>query len=191
MRMIRLYGIVLLGAICGCASTTLTSTWKEPGAGPIQFRKVLVVAPSRDPNVRRSAEDEMVREIKSAHAVASYTFIPETELGNDEAIRARARAAGFDGAVVMRVVSVDKEATWVPGVWSGGIYAYGGWPAYDPGYTRIDTYVRVETNVYSVADDKLLWASASRTTNPSSVRDLVDDTAEAVAKEMKKQGLLL
>jgi hypothetical protein len=75
-------------------------------------------------------------------------------------------------------------------MWSGPYYAYGGWPAYDPGYVRVDTYVRVETNVYSLPDDRLVWASASRTENPGSVRSLVSDTAKAVAKSMRSQGLV-
>jgi hypothetical protein len=90
----------------------------------------------------------------------------------------------------MRVVAVEREATWAPGTWTGTYYAYGGWPAYYSGDVQVDTYVRVETNVYSVPDDRLVWASASETTNPSSVRSLVEKTAKAVADEMRKQGLL-
>jgi hypothetical protein len=177
----------LLGA---CASTSVLSTWRDPSVGSLAFHKILVIAPNHDPSLRRIAEDELARRIVRVQAVPSYTFISAADVDNNEAIRARATAAGFDGAVVMRITSVDKQATWVPGAWAGPYYAYGGWPAYDPGYVRVDTHVRVETNVYSLADDKLLWASASSTSNPSSVRSLVSDTADAVAKEMRKVGLI-
>jgi hypothetical protein len=193
VRKICWFGVAQLAAACvlsGCASTTLLSTWREPGVGQLSFQKVLVIAPSHDPSLRRAAEEELARRIKRAQAIPSYTLIPEAELENDEAVRARAKSEGFDGVVVMRVVSVDKQATWVPGAWTGRYYAYGGWPAYDPGQIQINTYVRVETNVYSARDDKLVWASASRTTNPSNVNSLVASTAKAVGKEMKKQGLI-
>jgi hypothetical protein len=36
----------------------------------------------------------------------------------------------------------------------------------------------------------MAWASASVTTNPSSVHSLVSSTAHAIAKEMRKEGLL-
>jgi hypothetical protein len=183
--------LAALVALSSCASTAVLSSWKEPSAGPFSFRKVLVVSSSQDPSVRRMTEDELASRIQNTVAVPSYRIIPDNELGNDQAIRNRAKAAGFDGVIVMRVVSVDREATWVPGVWSGPYYAYGGWPTpYDPGYMQVDTLVRVETNVYSLPEDQLVWASATQTVNPDNARDLVKSTAGAVAKEMRKQGFL-
>jgi hypothetical protein len=182
--------LALALAFTACASTTLLSTWRNPSVGQLAFHKVLVIVPNHDESLRRAAEDELVSQFKHTNAVASYTIIPESELGNNEQIRERAKQAGFDGAVVMRLVNVSREANWVPGAVVGPYYAYGGWPVYDPGYVQIDTYVRLETNVYALADDKMAWASASVTTNPSSVRSLVSSTAHAVGKEMRKEGLL-
>jgi hypothetical protein len=58
------------------------------------------------------------------------------------------------------------------------------------GYVAYDTYVRVETNVYSLPDERLVWASATRTANPKDVKGLVDDTVKAVKKAMRDQGLV-
>jgi hypothetical protein len=49
----------------------------------------------------------------------------------------------------------------------------------------------VETLVYSLRQDTLLWGGTSRTTNPNSLSTLVTEVADATAKEMTKQGLLL
>jgi hypothetical protein len=38
--------------------------------------------------------------------------------------------------------------------------------------------------------DKLLWASTSRTTNPKDLATLVTEVAAATVAEMTKQGLL-
>jgi hypothetical protein len=78
----------------------------------------------------------------------------------------------------------------VPGTYAGPYWAFGGWPMYDYGYVQTDTVVRVDTNIYSVPDNRLVWASASKTFNPGSARKLVDSVAKAVAKEMKKEGLV-
>jgi len=48
----------------------------------------------------------------------------------------------------------------------------------------------VTTNIYSVPDEKLIWASRSQTTDPTSVDNLVDEVVDANVKEMEKQGLL-
>jgi hypothetical protein len=48
----------------------------------------------------------------------------------------------------------------------------------------------VETLVYSVARDKLLWAGKSKTTNPSDIQKVIHDLATGAAKEMRKAGFI-
>jgi hypothetical protein len=56
---------------------------------------------------------------------------------------------------------------------------------------RTYTVVSVETLVYSLRQNKLVWGGQSTTTNPSSVDRLVHDTATKVARELERQGLLI
>jgi hypothetical protein len=90
--------------------------------------------------------------------------------------KAWVKQEGFDGAVIMRPVAVDKETSYVPGQayvvpsHYGSMWGYWGtgWGyAYDPGYVKQDQIVSVEGNVYSVADDKLVWPAAPRRTIPN------------------------
>ena len=71
-----------------------------------------------------------------------------------------------------------------------GYYGYGWGVAYDPGYIRQDQLVYVETTIYSVPDRKLLWAGVTETINPRDVRRTVGEIVDAVAKNMRKEGLL-
>ena len=73
--------VCLLGAailmLAACASTTLTNSWRDPAyKGPL-LKKVMVMAVSTQPSVRRVFEDEFVSELKAAgvEATASYTLI--------------------------------------------------------------------------------------------------------------------
>jgi hypothetical protein len=52
--------------------------------------------------------------------------------------------------------------------------------------------VRVETLIYSVDRDELLWAGRSETTNPKekNIAKLVKDLADATGKELRKAGLI-
>jgi len=50
--------------------------------------------------------------------------------------------------------------------------------------------VSVETLVYSLDRDEPLWSSTTRTTNPQDIAHLVNEVANASAKEMVAQGLL-
>ena len=55
---------------------------------------------------------------------------------------------------------------------------------------RTDTIVSVETLVYSLAQDKLVWAGRSTTTNPRQVGPFVQELTAKVASELKKVGLI-
>jgi hypothetical protein len=53
-----------------------------------------------------------------------------------------------------------------------------------------NTIVSVETLVYSLKQNKLLWSGRSKTTNPENVEKMVQELSAATAKELKKQRLI-
>lgn len=185
----------------GCATTTFTSVWKAPDAPQIVLsgQKVAAVVMTPREGPRRTAEDALARELtkRGADAVASYTFLSDQDLKDEAAAKAQIQKAGVQGVVVMRVTSQDQSVTYTPSTWSRGYYpsfwgywGYGWGAVYSPGSIRTDTIVNVETLVYSVADDKLLWAGVSGTTNPNQVDAFVTEIVDEAAKEMRKSGLL-
>jgi hypothetical protein len=106
-------------------------------------------------------------------------------------LRRRVEAAGFDGAVVLRLSGSRTERTYVPSnasLW--GYYGRGWGMAYDPGYMREDELVDIETALYSVADRQLLWVGTTQSLNPSDVRRTVDEIARAVAERLRQEGLI-
>ncbi len=117
-----------------------------------------------------------------------------------EAAKAKAalEKAGVAGVVVMRPVGKEQQISSTPtmyagpyyaGFW-GGYYGYGWGAPYGGSEIRTDTFVSIETLVYSLKQNKLVWASQSRTMNPSNVDGLVKDVANASARELRKQGLI-
>ena len=207
MPMLALVAAAALSA-GGCATTKLTDAWKAPDApAKFDFKKILAACVTGDDAMRRTAEDYLVLRIGPDRTTPSYKVVPASETQDMEKAKARVKEAGFDGAIVLRVVSVDQEDTYAPPAYTGGVGVpagyYGGyygsfwgdwgtgWPmVYDPGYIKSDRVVRVETLVYSVTDDKLLWGARTQTTNPASVLRAVDDIADAVAARLKKDGLI-
>jgi hypothetical protein len=188
--------IVILSVLVACASTEIVESWRDRTAGPIGFKKVVVFFFGKDQAMRRKAEDELVRQIKGTQSVTSYSLIPEAEFKDLDKVWDRLKERAFDGAVIMRLLGVEKEVTQVPGSYPGYYYSFRGyyrytWPVvYDPGYLRTDRIARVETNLYSLAEDKLIWAGVSETFNPKNAVSLVGDVARSVAKDLKAKGLL-
>ena len=134
-----------------------------------------------------------------ANSTASYQVLTEDETRDANRAKAKIASAGFDGAVIIRYVGTDKQTTYVPGTtWWGpapygsmyGYWGYGWGAVYDPGYLVTDTIISLEALVFDVKNDKLLWASRSETTNPSSMNDLVNSLIDATVREMKKQKVL-
>jgi hypothetical protein len=187
----------------GLAATshTLTSTWKAPGTGPLDFadKKVAALVITTDDGLRMSAEAALAREIsaRGPKGVAAYTVIPREELTDKEKAKSWFERSAIEGIVAMRIVGVDKSTSYSAVVWSSGYYNnfydyYGnGWTTVTPiGKGRVDTTLAVETLLYQVSDARLLWASISETTNPKDAGTFMKGLVSAVVKELQKEGLV-
>jgi hypothetical protein len=201
-------GLTAALSLSACASAGFVSSWKAPDAQPLELRgtKVAAIVMMSDEAPRRAAEDALAREIsaRGAKGVAMYTILTGAKPENEAEARAVLERDGFAGAVVMRPVAVEKEVSSSPVVYSapmyggfyGGYYGHGWGSAYghtatmSGGEIRTDTIVVVETLVYSLKQNKLVWAGQSRTTNPKNVDQLVRKLAAAAAKELQEQGLV-
>ena len=188
--------VVAVGVACG-ASTKLTAVWKAPEAAGTRFKKIIVAAQTKDQATRRSLESHLVARI--ANSTASYEVLTEDETRDVNRAKAKISSAGFDGAVIVRYVGTDKQTTYVPGTtWWGpapygsmyGYWGYGWGAVYDPGYMVTDTIISLESLVFDVGKDKLIWASRSETTNPTSMQNLVNSLIDTTVREMKKQKVL-
>lgn len=198
--------VLAAAVLSACASGNLVSSWKAPNAAPLEMtgEKVAAVVMMSDPSARRAAEDALARELsaRGAEGIPMYTIAPTAGAGDEEAAREAAEQAGVAGVVVMRPVRTEQQVSSTP-VYSGP--AYGGyWSGYygfgwgspwsmgvaSAGEIRTDTIVFVETLVYSLRQNELLWGGQSKTTNPATVDRLVEDTAKQVARELERQGLL-
>ncbi len=178
----------------GCATTEMTSTWTDPGAKGKMLSKVAVICMAKDPGLRRQAEDAAASQLqmKGAQGIASYQILGEVDLKDREAVKAKLRDAGVDGALVMRMTGVTEQASMVAGPYStfDGYYDYGA-AVYEPGYVQTDTIVHAVSNLYSLAENKLIWSGTSRTFDPASATQFMTDVSKAVAQSLQKDRLIL
>ena len=176
------------------------STWKSPDAGTTSFigKKVATVLITQDDGLRVSGEEALARELEARGitAVASYRIVPKPELASAERAKPWFERAAVEGVVAVRPISKDKVREYTPATWTQSYYSsfwnyYGyGWGAYySPGVDRVDTVVVVETLLFNMASNGLVWASVTETTNPKELQSFVSDLARATIKEMHKQGL--
>lgn len=203
-RMARFWMAFLIAtALFGCATSQIETAWRDPGttAKSLEFQKVIVVAMARDGVLRRKAEDELVLALQKGpkaqagqmSVTPSYLVLDEKELASTDRARAKMKTEGFDGAVLVSFLSSQERLTVdTPAYPAGSMWGYYGRRGafYDPVSVRSDTIVRIQTDIYSVSQDKLLWSAVSRTMNPSNVEGLMSGIADAVAAELRKEKLL-
>jgi hypothetical protein len=190
-------------ASSACSTTTFESTWHSPEARPVQLpgRKVVGVFIALNPAVRKRAEDAMAREIsaRGAEGVPAYSLLSDAEIKDQEASKAKLERLGFAGVVVMRVAgsevryAVEPAVAWTQPeyrhLWNG--YWQWGWGRVDePATHAADRIFKVETLVYSLEQNLLIWAGVSHTVDPDRVEGLVADLARAITEGMARDGLL-
>jgi hypothetical protein len=190
---------VLCLTIISCTSTKIVTEWRDPAVSLEQgsFNKVLHIALIKDEATRRAAEDKMVS-LSNGHGMVSYNYLGNNvEALNDPGENDKLIADGIDGVVIMRLVDVAKEQTYVPNTpmpaYYASPYGYYGYAApmfYDPGYVQTDMTYMVETNVYSTKMGKLIWTATTSTMNPVNVTSAVDEIVTAIHKQMRDEGFM-
>lgn len=193
-------GLCAAVGLSGCAAG-LGSSWKAPDAEPFRLRgeKVAAVVMVSDQTIRLAGEDALARELsaRGTQGVPMYTLLAGADPDEAKA-RAAAEQAGIVGVVVLRPVHIGKAISSAPGTYSGPMYGgfWGGYFGYGWGAPwssheiRTDTIVVVETLVYSLTQNKLVWGGQTKTRNPAGMDRLIKNTAGQVADELVRQGLI-
>ena len=195
--------IIALAATAGAAlgaDPKFTSRWRAPGVAQVSFagKKVAALIMSQDESLRVAGEEALTRELTSRglQGVATYRIVPREELVVTEKARGWFEKLGVEGVVALRPVSADKVKSYNPGTWVTpsygtlwGYYGYGWGSVYIPGSARQDTVVVVETTIYSVPRNELLWAGVSETKNPKQLASFIQDLASECVKELHEAGL--
>ena len=203
-RALAAVAICVMAAGVLLAGPKFTSTWKAPEASTTSFagRKIAALVISDDQGLRVSGEEALVRELAAIglpDAVASYRIVPQEELRDADRARPWYERAGVDGVVSMRLVKAETHKSPTSAVWTSptysslwGYYGYGWQSVYvfDPGGARSEHLAVIETLVFSLPQNKLLWAGVTETTNPKDAPRAIHDVVETTVKEMRAQGLL-
>lgn len=202
------FGLLVI-ALSGCATTEIKSTWRSTDDKGLGLRKVAVFMLAADENVRRFAEDQMVRTLpKGTEGTAGYTLFNKPE-SNIDTIRGTLREKGYDSILMARTVSVDKSQQSVPPttqlVPTGPIlvgvndpksldvyyrHVWGYTYQTTPGYVANLTTIVIETVLYRLPDGKAVWSAVSETRNPSSQADMVQELVGLIDKQLTKEGFL-
>jgi hypothetical protein len=176
-----------------CATTKMTDVSRDENyRGTI--RKVVVVGIFKESDTRKIFEDEFADRLRARglEAIASRKLVSDAEMPDKDLVIRKIRGFGADTVVVTRVLDMETVKTEVPGQsyavpayygYYGAYYSY----SYRPGYTLQEGFAYMETNLYNVGDEKLIWSGRSTTKLTETryeliqayVKTMIDALAEA------------
>ena len=197
---LAVFAIVAALGVSLAAKTKFQSVWKSPDAAGTSFvgKKVAALVIDKDDSLRVAGEEALVRELtaRGINGVPSYRMMPKELAQDPEQAKIWYEKAGVQGVVAFRVVNDDRRKTIVPGSWSTGYYtSFWGYYGYSysavfsPGYTRDERIISLETLIFDVPKNTLVWAGLSVTDNPKDGQKVVTEVVKEAVNEMRKQGL--
>ncbi len=194
-------GVLLM--LASCANTKISQSWVEPG-NKKSYNDLLIIGISESEHDRRAYETHFVKELsdKGTEAISSYKLIKSSEKINRETVDKAIKGMEIDGVIVTHVVAVTEESIYRPsmdympmygGGYNSGLYSY--YPhvntyVHRPGYyTKHETYT-IETNLYDVESEELVWSARSRTFSPESVDEVIVDLTKLLINDLADKNLI-
>ena len=176
-------GLLVGLLVVGCASTTLQSTWVNPGYTGGPFKKFFVVGLSaREVTTRRLFEDIVVAKLQAAgvQAVPAWQSFGDEGQASEGQTEAAVARSGADALIMTRLLGIDTRTNVStamvpgpmlgPGFGPGPGYGYGWWGGYSGWYAvpQVTQYqvATAETTVFDVKTHKIVWSATSQTFNP-------------------------
>ena len=191
----------------GCGSqTSLKQTWTSPELSSLQFTKVFVIILADDDFNRRLAEAAVSELFTKIPAVYSTTVLPDNrDTRNKAKVLEAVKSNQADGIVLMRLAHKDMDVNYGPNMarpmdyqtFSGyyeTVYDVGAYYSQDRRQVNAETYYGVETKIYDVKTEKLVWSAQTQSkrdiSNDRDVRGLVTEVGLTVRDALQSQKLI-
>ena len=199
----RLLIIVFILFLTACTATTkIVASWKDQESPPKTYQKVAVVVMSPTTSNRAIVEDAVAQEFRSRGITANATFntfpfagkIGEIDIDKatvEQKIREKINDNHFDALMTIVLLDKQKEERYVEGSSISlsapvygypyyGYYSYAYSTVYSSGYYTSSTSYFVETNIYDVASEKLIYTAQTKTQDPASLEKEATNFAKII-----------
>ncbi len=186
-----------------CSANRLLSSWKDTSLDEYRLQNLLVVGVSQDETKRRIYEDTFVTSFKKVNvqAVPSYTVCKEAIKPSEKALREVIDKTGAGAVLITHLVGKNETNYFQPdrrlnlkgSSTFSGLYGY--YPliyhsVYTPGGSTSTTKIILETNLYDVQSEKLLWSARSQSIDPVMTRKYYQELINLFLDELKKNDFI-
>lgn len=194
MKKIQSAIVVLIGlvfVISSCTTVRLTS-WKDESSAT-QVSNVVVFALSDKLEYSQAIEDAIKSYFvnKGLKCTRSLEFMAPNQQYSNEELKEKVAGYGADAVLIFVPKGKDKSVNYTPPTYSGYYRGwYGGMYTVSPGYYSESTTYHVQANLYTVADEKLLWTGDLSTTDPASIQAAAYEVSRSIYSDWLKRGIV-
>jgi len=209
-RYVKLAALILaVGAVavaCSSTSVKVVRSWVDPEMARGNVKKVFVIGVAENDTLRRAYEDTCVGFLKDLkyEAVPGYTLVGDPAQVDKDKVKAQLQQDGVTHVLVSRVVHREDVEEYHPPSYMTVGYAgypgyYGGWNSYyavgystvaSPGYTSVKTVLSVESNLYDVNTEKMVFTGLSQAYPGGDPAATVNKYIQSLLYEMRAKGAL-
>ena len=199
---VKWFGYLSLCALllfsCSGTGTQITQKQVEDAYKGKPVSDILVIAITGNEHNRRVFEKKFVSQLKlvGIDAVSSEEAMPmpaDLELKKEDILKAVDQYEN-DAVIITHLIGKEEKDVFTRGGSPhGGFYGFYRSRysyAHDPGYSSTSTTVRLETGLYDVKTEKLIWSGKSDTWSNEAKDQIINDVIKAVITELKNNKLI-
>ena len=186
MKPLHILSLTLLATIllCSCSANRLLSSWQDESLGQASMGTVLVIGVAKhDETKRRIYEDTFVDSLQAVgtKAVASYTLSKTPIAPTEAALREAIQKSDAQTVLITHMVSSKEKDFFQPSSRIIGTNSYSNYSLFSyypyifgsvsaPGNYISTTKVILETSLYDIETEKLIWTARTESIDPVMTR---------------------
>ncbi len=202
--------------IASCSNTKLSQTWSDPDATS-SYSNIMIVGVTEKEQLRRAYETYFSQHLKERgiESIASYKLIDhksEMQIGQDKnsfqtIVKAAIEGSDIDAVLITHLVAIDEEEIYRPSPdylpaygpvyystsYYDNMYGYHGYVATyvgQPGYLTNEKTYTLETSLYDVDTEELIWSTRSRTFSPESMDEGIEELTGLIIGDLVSRKII-
>jgi hypothetical protein len=191
-------------------SMKITGNWMNKDMmGKGNYKKVFLFVIASDMGAKQTFENAQAKAAaaEGITALKSYEVFGPNFLAQKptaEQIMAKIRETGCDAVFTSALVDVKSETRYVPGTTNYAYTPYGGYGyygsfggyyggsayIYEPGYYTEDQTYFIESNLYDVKTEEIVWSVQSEAYNPTNAETVARTYSTLLFDKLKQEGII-
>jgi len=194
---IAVSGILLFAAALmtlSCASPMrLTDNWRNSTYTGPAFKKIMVVALTKQDDLRRPIENEFAKQLKSrgVEAATCHEYFPDPDKATREELVKVSEGKGIEAYLIVRALGVGTDIqTYQPSDRTVDSMTYLPWFGPGPPMTRQREAVTLESRLYDGKTMGIVWRSTVDAVNPTGSDDQISRFVSLVVTTLRDKKLI-